>query len=142
MPIHLAVLVSGAGSNLKAILEAIACGQLNAKVEVVLSNNDDAAALEIARRFNIPAIAISCQGLGRQEHEKQLLAKLTPYPIDYVVLAGYMRVLTKDFLQNFQNSNGTYRVTNIHPSLLPAFAGAKGYEDAFTSRAAVSGVTR
>src|SRR5262249_15904411 len=94
MSIKLAVLVSGQGSNMEAILKAIEQKELDAKVEVVLSNNPEAPALEIARRFGVSAVAVDSKGLSRQEHEQLICEKLSGYKLDYVVLAGYMRILT------------------------------------------------
>lgn len=141
MSIKLAVLVSGRGSNMEAILTAIEIGELDAKVEVVLSNNPDAPALAIAERFGVKAIAVDSKGLSRQEHEKLVCEKLGAFEIDYVLLAGYMRILTPFFLKHFQDPTGYYKVINIHPSLLPSFPGKSAYEDAFSHGVRVSGIT-
>ncbi len=141
MSLKLAVLVSGRGSNLLAILEAIARGELSASVEVVISNVAGAPALEIARRFRVPGVVVESQGLTRQAHEERLRESLAGYQIDLLVLAGYMRVLTPGFLKSFQDPAGYYRVINIHPSLLPAFPGTHAYEDAFAYGVRVSGIT-
>lgn len=141
MSICLAVLVSGRGSNMKAILEARAQGRLDASISVVLSNNPDAPALEIARQYGVPAVAVSHKGLTREQHEKKVLEELGKYKIDFVVLAGYMRILTSQFLNAFRHPSGYFRVINIHPSILPAFPGASGYEDAFAYGVRISGVT-
>ncbi len=141
MPISIAILVSGRGSNMKAILDAVRAGELDAKVAVVLSNNPDAEALELAGRYDVPAVAIASKGKNRQQHEQEVLNCLAKYEVDFVVLAGYMRVLTPSFLQAFRHSAGYFRVINIHPSLLPAFPGANAYEDAFNYGVKVSGST-
>ncbi len=141
MPIKLAVLVSGRGSNLEAILKAIANGELDAQVQLVLSNRAQVAALEIARRYGVDVFAVESKGLSRREHEQCLLQYIDKYKIDFVVLAGYMRVLTRHFLQHFQDPAGYYKVINIHPSLLPSFPGRSAYEDAFAYGVRVSGVT-
>jgi phosphoribosylglycinamide formyltransferase-1 len=86
-------------------------------------------------------MAIPHNGLSRREHELRLLAELDKYKVDFVVLAGYMRILSSTFLRRFSDSRGFYRVINIHPSLLPAFPGKSAYEDAFDSGVEVSGVT-
>ena len=139
MSIRLAILVSGRGSNLEAILKAIKDGALDAKVEVVLSNNPAALALPVARKYGVHAVAVDNAGLKRTDHEKAVLAELSLYEIDYVVLAGYMRILSPTFLQAFKDPRGFYRVINIHPSLLPAFPGANAYEDAFNAGVRESG---
>ncbi len=141
MSLSIGILVSGRGSNMTAILKAVADGQLNAHVSVVLSNNPDAPALETARRYGVPALAINHRGLSREDHERQVLEKLSDYELDFLVLAGYMRILTPHFLQPFRDPSGYYRVINIHPSLLPAFPGAHGYEDAYAAGVERSGVT-
>lgn len=141
MSITIAILVSGRGSNMKAILEAAQRGELSARVAVVVSNNPEAPALEIARDYGVKAVAIPHRGLSRQEHERLLVAELKRHQVDYVVMAGYMRVLTPDFLQEFRHPDGYFKVINIHPSLLPAFPGAHAYEDAFAYGVRVSGIT-
>jgi formyltetrahydrofolate-dependent phosphoribosylglycinamide formyltransferase len=124
-----------------AILQAIKDRTLDAQVSVVVSNNPEAPALEIARSFGVPAVAVSHRGLSREAHELQVIQALSQYKVDYVVLAGYMRVLTSTFLNQFRDPAGHFRIINIHPSLLPAFPGANGYEDAFAAGVNESGVT-
>ncbi|MBX9879837.1 MAG: phosphoribosylglycinamide formyltransferase [Candidatus Obscuribacterales bacterium] len=141
MSIRLAILVSGRGSNMESILRAIKDGELDAKVELVLSNNSEALALVTARKYGVHAIAVDNKGLSREEHEKRVLSELANYEIDLVVLAGYMRILTSNFLQQFKHKDGYFKVINIHPSLLPAFPGANAYEDAFKYGVLVSGIT-
>lgn len=137
-----AVLVSGRGSNLRAILEAVKDGSLKATIACVISNNPAAAALEIATEFGVPAHAIPSKGMARLDHENAVLACLAQYQVDFVVLAGYMRVLTPHFLRPFFDPQlGIFKVINIHPSLLPAFPGAAGYDDAYNYGVRLSGVT-
>lgn len=140
MSLRLAILVSGRGSNMESILRAIKDGQLDAKVEIVLSNNPAALALPTARKYGVHAVAVDNQGLSRAEHEKRVLEELSEYEIDLLVLAGYMRILTPDFLKHFKQ-DGYFKVINIHPSLLPAFPGANAYDDAFKYGVRVSGIT-
>lgn len=141
MPLKLAILVSGRGSNMTAILEAIRDGKLDAEVALVLSNNADAPALDTARGYGVPVAAISHKGLSRIAHEQKLLEVLRPLNVQFVVLAGYMRILSPEFLREFKHPDGYFRVINIHPSLLPAFPGAHGYEEAFNYGVRVSGIT-
>jgi phosphoribosylformylglycinamidine synthase II/formyltetrahydrofolate-dependent phosphoribosylglycinamide formyltransferase len=141
VPIKIAVLVSGRGSNLEAILAAIEKKELEAEIAVVLSNNPDSYALKIAKKHNIPTVSVDHRGISRKEHEKQVLQKLKKFAPDYLVLAGYMRILSGDFLTHFKDDNGLYRVINIHPSLLPAFPGKSAYEDAFNYGVKISGIT-
>ena len=141
MSINLAFMVSGRGSNLEAILSAIQKGKLDANALVVLSNQPQALALTVAEKFGVEAKVIPSKGISRSEHEALLQEELARYKIDYLVLAGYMRILTKEFLSPFKDARGFYRVINIHPSLLPAFAGKDAYENAFQYGVKLSGIT-
>lgn len=141
MSIKIVVMVSGRGSNLKAIIEAVKSGELDATIERVISNESDAPALEIARQNKITAVAIPHKGLSKTEHEDKVWDEIKDLGIDFVVLAGYMRIVSANFLKHFQDKLGFYRVINIHPSLLPAFPGRAGYEDAFYYGVKVAGVT-
>lgn len=124
-----------------AILEAIAAGQLDARVSLVLSNNPDAPALQVAQARGIATITVPSKGKTREEHETEVLAALSKYEVDFIVLAGYMRVLTPFFLRAFKHAGGYFRVINIHPSYLPNFPGANAYEDAFNAGVKESGIT-
>jgi phosphoribosylformylglycinamidine synthase II/formyltetrahydrofolate-dependent phosphoribosylglycinamide formyltransferase len=139
LSIKIAVLVSGRGSNLEAILNACKAG-INVEVAVVASNNPDSYGLKIARKHGIETIAIDHRGLSRKEHDRRMAAALLPYEPDFVVLAGYMRILSTEFLSQFRG-DGYFRVINIHPSLLPAFPGKSAYEDAFNYGVKISGIT-
>ncbi len=141
MRLKIAVFASGRGSNLKAIIDAIEDGALGATIVCVVSNNPDAYALTIAREHSLPVFALSHKGVSREEHEARIFEHLQNMEIDFIVLAGYMRVLTGNFLKEFKDPAGFYRVINIHPALLPAFKGGNGYEDAFNYGVKVSGVT-
>jgi phosphoribosylglycinamide formyltransferase 1 len=141
MPINLAFMASGRGSNLQAILSAIKAGQVDAKPLLVISNDAKAAALDVAREFSVEAKAIPSAGISRSEHEARVHEELALYRIDYLILAGYMRILTKEFLRPFKDPRGFYRIINIHPSLLPAFPGKNAYEDAFNYGVKLSGIT-
>lgn len=142
MSLNIAILVSGRGSNMTAILDAIEAGKLDAKVALVFSNNADAPALITAQKRGIPTACLSHRGIPREHHEQQVLHILSQHKIDYLVLAGYMRVLSPSFLRAFKNdSQGYYRVINIHPSLLPSFPGTHAYEDAYNYGVRLSGIT-
>ena len=141
MSISIAVFISGRGSNLNAIIQAVNDKQLDAEIKLVVSNDPDAMGLTIAKQHEIETFALSHKGMKRREHEDKIIAHLKNYKIDYVVLAGYMRILSKRFLSNFKHEDGFFKVINIHPSLLPAFPGTDGYKDAFEYGAKVSGVT-
>lgn len=121
------VLISGNGSNLQAILDACATGELTAEVVAVVSNQADAFGLERARRANIPALAMHTSKLqDRREYDLKLAETVESYHPDWVVLAGWMRVLTHFFLDRFPN-----RVINLHPALPGAFPGTHSIERAF-----------
>lgn len=139
--LKLAVLVSGRGSNFKAIAKAIKAGELQAEIVCLLSNKATAGALEIAREYNIPALVVPSAKLSGKEHDEKVLEALAPFKPDYLVLAGYMRILTSTLLQAYKAPAGYFKVINIHPSLLPAFPGKDGYGDAFAAEVAESGIT-
>lgn len=139
-PLRLAVLASGRGSNLDAILAAIDRGDLQARVVVVAGDNPAAPALEKARARGIPAAALDrarfpAKG-GRDAFERALLAALAPHEPDLVVLAGFMRLLGPAFLTAYEG-----RVINIHPALLPAFPGLHAQEQALDYGVKVAGCT-
>lgn len=124
---RLVVLISGNGSNLQAILDACARGELNARVVAVISNKPDAFGLERARRANVPALAKSKSAKqDRRAYDAELAQLVASYQPAYVVLAGWMRVLSSAFLDCFPN-----RVINLHPALPGAFPGTHAIERAF-----------
>jgi phosphoribosylglycinamide formyltransferase-1 len=124
-----------------SIIEAAQTGSLDAEIAAVISNNPDAPAIEKAKNRGIKTYVIDHRGMSRQDHENAVLKILLPHNLDYVILAGYMRILSKTFLEPFADKAGYYRIINIHPSLLPLFPGTSGYEDAFASGAKSSGIT-
>lgn len=122
-PFHLAVLASGAGTNLQAIIDAIDAGKLQAQIKIVISNNRDAGALERAKRHGIPALYLDpVQFSDSEAHARHLLTVLGQHETDLVVLAGYIRKVPYLIIQEYRN-----RVINIHPALLPAFGGKGMY---------------
>jgi phosphoribosylglycinamide formyltransferase-1 len=141
MSLNIAILVSGRGSNLSAILDAVKAGRLDAKVQAIVSNKGGVPALDVARKFGLEAKVIPSVGLSRDDHEKLVCNFLKDFEIDYLVLAGYMRILSPYLLRKYQDERGFYRVVNIHPSLLPAFPGKDAYEEAFQYGVKLSGVT-
>ena len=122
--LKLAVLVSGGGTNLQAIMDAIDAGTItNAKIEVVISNNANAYALERAKGKGIKAVCISPKDYpDRAEFNRDFLAKLDVYGVDLVVLAGFLVVIPQEMIAKYRN-----RIINIHPSLIPAFCGTGFY---------------
>jgi phosphoribosylglycinamide formyltransferase-1 len=124
---RLVVLISGNGSNLQAILDACASGELNAQVVAVISNQADAFGLERARRANVPALAKpKPKEQDRRAYDAELAQWVASYQPDYVVLAGWMRILSSAFLDGFPD-----RVINLHPALPDAFPGTHAIERAF-----------
>ena len=137
MSLALGVLVSGNGTNLQAILDATADGSLAARVCCVISNRTEAMALERASRASVPALAIRHQNFpDRAAFDRALIAALREHGAEWVVLAGFMRVLTPELLRAFPG-----RVVNIHPSLLPAFPGVNAQRQAFEHGVKVTGCT-
>jgi len=134
---NLGILLSGRGSNFEAIAKNIANGTIpNARVTVVISNQSDAGGLDTARRLGLVALAIPSKGVPREEHDKKVVAALREHNVDLICLAGYMRLLSPWFVQQFPQ-----RILNIHPSLLPAFPGLEAQEQAFAYGVKVSGCT-
>ena len=134
---RIGILLSGRGSNFMAIAEAIREGRLpGAEIAVVLSNLPDAAGLEAARKLGLPAIAIPSAGRKRAEHDAEMIAALHNHRVDLVCLAGYMRIISPEFVRAFPN-----RILNIHPALLPAFPGLDAQAQALEYGAKVSGCT-
>ena len=121
--LKVAVLVSGGGTNLQAILDAIDEGRItNARIDVVISNNPGAYALERAKGHGIEALCISPKDYeSREVFNEAFLAKLDSYQVDLVVLAGFLSILCKDMVEAYPN-----RIINVHPSLIPSFCG-KGF---------------
>ena len=137
MALAFGVLVSGNGTNLQAILDAVSAGSLAARVACVISNRADAMALERASRAGVPALAIRHQTFeSREAFDRAIVAALREHGVDWVVLAGFMRVLTPELLRAFPG-----RVVNIHPSLLPAFPGVNAQRQAFEHGVKVTGCT-
>jgi phosphoribosylglycinamide formyltransferase-1 len=133
----LGILLSGRGSNFIAIADSIDAGRIpNARIAVVISNKEDAPGLSVARQRGIPALAIPSKGKPREDHDRQIVAALKEHKIDLVCLAGYMRLLSPWFVQQFPQ-----KILNIHPSLLPAFPGLEAQEQAFAFGVKVSGCT-
>ena len=117
--LKIAVLVSGRGSNLQAIIDAIESGNINGKIEVVISNKNDAYSLERAREHNIEGVFIEPLSYkSKEDYDRAIIKILEDKNIELVCLAGFMRILTPYFVNKYRG-----RIMNIHPSLLPAFPG-------------------
>src|SRR5208337_4426595 len=133
---NLGILLSGRGSNFEAIADNVAAGKLEAKITVVISNRADAPGIESARRRGLNALVILSKGKPREEHDGEVAAALREHGVDLVCLAGYMRLLSPWFVQQFPN-----RILNIHPALLPAFPGLEAQKQALEWGVKVSGCT-
>jgi phosphoribosylglycinamide formyltransferase 1 len=133
----LGVLISGRGSNLQAILDAIADGRLAARVAIVVSNRADAAGLERARRAGLETACLSHKAYpSREAYDAALVALLERHGVELVCLAGFMRLLSPVFVAAFPNA-----ILNIHPSLLPAFPGLDAQHQAWEHGVKVAGAT-
>ncbi len=137
IPITLAILISGNGSNLQAIIEAIETGQLNAEIKAVVSNNPEAYGLVRATRHNLHTWVINDQDYSSRKHYDEVLRHyLETIDPDYIVLAGFMRILSPGFIDAFE-----HRILNIHPSLLPAYKGLNTYQRALDNAETQHGVS-
>ena len=132
----LGILISGRGSNFEAIADSVKAGRLQAEIALVISNRTDAPGLETARRRGLNAKLIASKGRLREEHDREVIAALKDARVDLVCLAGYMRLLSPEFVRAFPN-----RILNIHPSLLPAFPGLDAQKQALEYGAKISGCT-
>ena len=132
----LAILISGRGSNMVALLDAIREGSLEAEASVVISNIESAPGLEKARERGVPTLTISHRGRSREAHDAELVTELKRREVSLVCLAGYMRLLSPLFLRAFEN-----RILNIHPSLLPAFPGMDAQRQALEHGVKIAGCT-
>jgi phosphoribosylglycinamide formyltransferase-1 len=132
----LAILISGRGSNMLALINATLDLQINAEVAVVISNTEAAAGLESATSKGIDTSFISHKGRTREEHDRIIVEELRRREVDLVCLAGYMRLLSPVFVRAFPS-----RILNIHPSLLPAFPGLDAQKQALEYGARVTGCT-
>jgi phosphoribosylglycinamide formyltransferase-1 len=132
----LGILLSGRGSNFEAIADSIRAWRLQAEIAIVISNRADAPGLESARRRGLNAQLIPSKGRVREEHDAEVVAALKQAQVDLVCLAGYMRLLSPDFIRAFPS-----RIVNIHPSLLPAFPGMDAQKQALAYGVKVTGCT-
>lgn len=137
MALKIAVLASGSGSNLQAIIDATVRGTLDAEIRLVLCNRSNAYALERAKKAGIPTSTILHTGFdSREAFDAEMIKQLQEADIEYVVLAGFMRLLTPQFIQAFAG-----KIINIHPALLPSFKGAHGIADAVDYGVTLAGCT-
>jgi phosphoribosylglycinamide formyltransferase 1 len=136
-PLRIAVLASGRGSNFEAILRATEVGRVPARVVVLISDRPGARALDIARRAGVPAVVVErAEHPSRDAHDKAVAAELDRWHVGLVCLAGYMRILSSEFVGHFAG-----RLLNVHPSLLPAFPGLHAQRQALEHGVRVTGAT-
>lgn len=134
---NLGILLSGRGSNFVAIADSVDAGRIpDARISIVISNRADAPGIATARTRGLNALVIPSKGKTREDHDRELVAALQQNNVDLVCLAGYMRLLSPWFVQQFPQ-----RILNIHPSLLPAFPGLEAQEQAYAYGVKVSGCT-
>jgi phosphoribosylglycinamide formyltransferase 1 len=133
----LGILLSGRGSNFVAIADSIDAGRIpNARIAVVISNKADAPGVAIARQRGLETVVLPSKGKPREEHDGEVAACLRQHGVELVCLAGYMRLLSPWFVEQFPR-----KILNIHPSLLPSFPGLEAQEQAFAYGVKVSGCT-
>jgi phosphoribosylglycinamide formyltransferase 1 len=134
---NIGILLSGRGSNFEAIAKNVASGKIpNARVSVAISNVANAGGLDVARRMGITAIVVPSKGKQREAHDREMVTVLREHKVDLICLAGYMRLLSPWFVQQFPQ-----RILNIHPSLLPAFPGLEAQQQAFAYGVKIAGCT-
>ena len=134
---NIGILISGRGSNMVAIVDAVKSGEIpDAEVAVVISDKADAGGLEKARQRGVETVVVERRGRSREEHDAEIISELKKRGVEIVCLAGYMRLLSPSFVQAFPN-----KIINIHPSLLPAFPGLDAQRQAFDAGAKVTGCT-
>jgi phosphoribosylglycinamide formyltransferase-1 len=132
-----AVFASGNGSNLQAIIEAVKAGEIKAELALVFCDKRKAYALKRAKEAGIPTLCLLRKDYASpQSYERDIVIQLKEMDIDFIVLAGFMKIFTPFFIKQYPN-----QILNVHPSLLPSFKGARGIKDAFTYGAKVTGVT-
>jgi phosphoribosylglycinamide formyltransferase-1 len=136
-PLKLGILASGSGTNFEAVARSIKEGQLNAQIQVLIYNNPEAKAKSRADRWGVPAVLVNHRNFAsREDLDRSIAEILQEYQVEWVVMAGWMRVVTQVLLDAFPN-----RVINIHPSLLPSFRGIRAVEQALAAKVKITGCT-
>ena len=136
-PLKLGILASGSGSNFEVIAQAIQNQELNAQIPVLIYNNPEAKAAARAEKYGIPSILLNHRdSKTREELDTKIVKTFQEYDIEWVVMAGWMRIVTKVLLDAFAD-----RVINIHPSLLPSFPGIRAVEQALAAKVKITGCT-
>jgi phosphoribosylglycinamide formyltransferase-1 len=136
-PLKLGIMASGSGSNFEAIAQAIADQHLNAQLQVLVYNNPGIKAIERAKRWDIPSVLLNHRNFdSREALDREIVQTFQQYEVEWVVMAGWMRLVTPVLLDAFAN-----RVLNIHPSLLPSFPGVHAVEQALAAGVKITGCT-
>lgn len=137
LPVKLGVMSSGSGSNFEAIAQAISDQRLNAQIEVLVYNNPGAAVNDRATRWGIPSMLVDHRAFGsREELDRAIVQILQTAEVDWVIMAGWMRIVTPVLIHAFDQ-----RILNIHPSLLPSFKGNRAIEQALEAKVKIAGCT-
>lgn len=136
-PLKLGILASGSGSNFEAIAEAINNQKLNAKIQVMIYNNPEAKVIFRAEKWGISSVFLNHREYkNRDKFDSQIVKTLQEYDVEWVIMAGWMRIVTKILIDAFPN-----QIINIHPSLLPSFKGIKAVEQALKAGVKITGCT-
>ncbi|MGD1712655.1 phosphoribosylglycinamide formyltransferase [Dapis sp. BLCC M172] len=136
-PLKLGILASGSGSNFEAIAEAINNQKLNAQIQVMIYNNPGAKVISRAEKWNVPSVLLNHREYkNREEFDSQIVKTLQEYDVEWVIMAGWMRIVTQVLINAFPN-----QIINIHPSLLPSFKGIKAVEQALKAGVKITGCT-
>lgn len=136
-PIKLGIMASGSGTNFEAVAQAIADKQLNAEIKVLIYNNPQALVKSRAEKWQIPSVLINHREFRQREAlDQEIVNTLQQYDVQWVVMAGWMRIVTQVLLDNFRD-----RIINIHPSLLPSFKGINAIEQALKAQVKITGCT-
>lgn len=136
-PLRLGILGSGNGSNFEAIAKAIASGKLNAKIQVLIYNNPEAKVAVRATNWDVPAVLLNHRNFqSREDLDREIVHTLQQYHVEWVVMAGWMRIVTPVLIDAFPN-----QIINIHPSLLPSFKGVRAIEQALAAGVKIAGCT-
>jgi phosphoribosylglycinamide formyltransferase 1 len=137
LPLQLGVMASGSGTNFVAVAKAIAEGKLNAEIKVLIYNNPCAKVKKRAAEYHVPTVLLDHhQYQNREDLDQKIVAVFKAYGVDWVIMAGWMRITTQVLLDGYPN-----RILNIHPSLLPSFKGIKAIEQALQAKVKITGCT-
>lgn len=136
-PLQLGIMASGSGTNFEAVAKAIASGHLNAVIRVVIYNNPQAKVRQKAEKYNIPTVLINHRHYSSRENlDQEIVTVLKSYGVEWVIMAGWMRIITQVLLDGYPN-----HVINIHPSLLPSFKGIRAIDQALAAQVKITGCT-